>query len=152
MFQLVSYRQFRVTVFPTSLSMSGWSWVTLWATPDPVEKRRKQSWNSEQNNVEIRPIWTQIFTNQTEIIRRLLFPSAPFLPKSLWSTTCLCAVLSPWTCTPMFGSIPTREGGGQEHPEQIGEQHEAWIPLHKCAQFCLKLRVQCFCVPGSIYA
>ena len=35
----------------------------------------------------------------------------------------------------MFGSIPTREGEGQEHPEQAGEWHEAWISLHKCAEF-----------------
>ena len=41
----------------------------------------------------------------------------------------------------MCGSIPTREGEGQEHPEETGERHEAWIPLHNCAQFCLKLRV-----------
>ena len=53
----------------------------------------------------------------------------PFLLKSLWNTTCLCVVLSLWTLTPMFGSIPTREGEGQKHPEQTGEQHEARIPL-----------------------
>ena len=41
----------------------------------------------------------------------------------------------------MLGSIPTRKDEGQEHPEQAGERHEAWIPLLKCAQFCLKLRV-----------
>ena len=27
--------------------MSGWSWVTFWATPDPVEKIRKQRWSNE---------------------------------------------------------------------------------------------------------
>ena len=63
----------------------------------------------------------------------------------------MCAVLSPKTLAPMFGSIPTREGEGQEHPEQTGERHEAWVPLHECAQFCLKLRVQCLWVPGSTY-
>ncbi|KAI4529073.1 hypothetical protein MG293_020870 [Ovis ammon polii] len=35
----------------------------------------------------------------------------------------------------MFGSIPTTEGEGQEHPEQAGERHEAWISLHKCAEY-----------------
>ena len=53
MYQLTSYWQFRVTDCPTWLAMSGWSWITFWATPDPVEKIRKQSWNNEQNNVEI---------------------------------------------------------------------------------------------------
>ena len=45
----------------------------------------------------------------------------------------------PWTEEPgrlqSMGSQrvghPTREGDGQEHPEQAGERHEAWIPLHK---------------------
>ena len=35
----------------------------------------------------------------------------------------------------MFGIIPTREGEGQGHPEQAEERHEAWISLHKCAEF-----------------
>ena len=44
----------------------------------------------------------------------------------------------------MIGSIPTREGEGQKHPEQTGEWHEAWISLKKkCAEFCLRLSVQC---------
>ena len=81
----------------------------------------------------------------------MLFSIFSFFPKSLWSTTCLCAVLSSWILSPTFDSIPTREGEGQEHPEQTGEWHEAWIPLHKCAESCLKLRVQCLWVPGSTY-
>ena len=94
MSQLVSYWQFRVTAFPTSLSMSGWSWVTLWATPDPVEKRRKQSWNTEQNNVEIRPILDPNIYKPNWNPKMLAFLQSPFFPKSLWSSMCLCAVLS----------------------------------------------------------
>ena len=131
--------------------MSGWSWITVCATPDPVGKKfRKQSWSNAQNNVGIRLIWDPKKT-QIEIIISMLFSNPPFLPKSLWSTTRLCAVLSPWTLAPMFGSIPTREGEGQKHPEQAGKPHEVWISLHKCAQFCLKVRVQCLWVPGSTY-
>ena len=81
MFQLISYWQFRVTVFPTSLSMSGWSWVTLWATPDPVEKRRKQSWNSEQNNVEIRPILDLNIYKPNWNPKTLAFPQSSFPPQ-----------------------------------------------------------------------
>ena len=44
---LASYRQFRVTDSPTRLGMSGGSWITFWATPDPVGKIRKQRWNNE---------------------------------------------------------------------------------------------------------
>ena len=81
MSQLVSYRQFRVTAFPTSLTMSGWSWVTLWATPDPVEKRRKQSWNSEQNNVEIRPILDPNIYKPNWNPKTLAFPQSSFPPQ-----------------------------------------------------------------------
>ena len=45
--QLVSHRQFRVTDSPTRLGMSGGSWITFWATLDPVGEIRKQRWNSE---------------------------------------------------------------------------------------------------------
>ena len=81
MSHLISYWQFRVTVFPTSLSMSGWSWVTLWATPDPVEKRRKQSWNSEQNNVEIRPILDLNIYKPNWNPKTLAFPQSSFPPQ-----------------------------------------------------------------------
>ena len=81
MYQLVSYRQFRETAFPTSLSMSGWSWVTLWATPDPVEKRRKQSWNSEQNNVEIRPVLDPNIYKPNWNPKTLAFPQFSFPPQ-----------------------------------------------------------------------
>ena len=98
-----------MTDCPTWLIMSDWSWVNFWATQDPVENVRKQSWNSEQNNAEINFGLTQIFITQTEILRHLLFPNPHFLPKSLWSSTCLCAVLSPWTRTPMLGaSLPEK--------------------------------------------
>ena len=138
-----------MTYCPTWLIMSDWSWVTFWDTQDPVENVRKQSWNSEQNNAEINFGPIQIFITQIEILRRLLFPNPPFLPKSLWSSTHLCAVLSPWTRAPTFGSIPTREGEGQEHPQQAGERHEAWIPLHKCAQFCLSWEFSVFECPAA---
>ena len=121
-----------MTYCPTWLIMSDWSWVTFWDTQDPVENVRKQSWNSEQNNAEINFGPIQIFITQIEILRRLLFPNPPFLPKSLWSSTHLCAVLSPWTRAPTFGSIPTREGEGQEHPEQAGEWHEDGFSTWMC--------------------
>ena len=61
--------------------MSGWSWVTLWATPDPVEKRRKQSWNSEQNNVEIRPILDPNIYKPNWNPKTLAFPQFSFPPQ-----------------------------------------------------------------------
>ena len=72
-----------------------------------------------------------MFTNQTESMKHFLSSSPPFLPQV--PVKHHVPVCSPFTLNPapLFGSIPTREGEGQEHPEQAGERHEAWIPLHK---------------------
>ena len=97
-----------MTDCPIWLVMYGWSWITFWATPDPVEKNRKPSWSSEQNNVGIRLIWHPKKT-QIEIIINTLFPNPPFLPKSLWSSTCLCAGLSPQHSHPgLEASLPEK--------------------------------------------
>ena len=141
-----------MTDCPVWLVTYGWSWVTFWATPDPVEKIRKLSWSSKQNNVGIRLIWDPEKT-QIEIIIDMLSSDPPFLPTSLWSSACLCAGLSPWTLTPMFASIPTREGEGQEHPEQTGEQHEAWNPLHECVSSASSWEFNVFeCLAAQIHS
>ncbi|DAA25656.1 TPA: hypothetical protein BOS_10445 [Bos taurus] len=66
-----------------------------------------------------------------------------------------CSCLSPsppqyytvQTLAPMFGNIPTREGDGQEHPEQTGERHEmeGAVSLNKSGlkTFMLYLLVCC---------
>ena len=94
-----------MTDCPTWLIMSDWSWETFWATQDPVENVRKQSWNSEQNNAEINFGPTQIFITQTEILRRLLFPNPPLSPSE-----------APRACVQSF------------HPEHTHARLEASLP------------------------
>ena len=71
-----------------------------------------------------------MFTNQTEIIKHSFLQSS-FPPQVLVKHHVPVCIPFTLNTAPVFGSIPTREGEGQEHPEQAGERHEAWIPLHK---------------------
>ena len=93
---------------------------------------QENSWNSEQNNVEIMLILDPNIYKPNWNPKMLAFLQSSFPPQvPVKHHTSLCSPFT-WTLTPMLGSIPTREGEGQEHPEQTGERHEAWIPQHKC--------------------
>ena len=68
-----------VTASAIWVNMSGWSWITFWATPDPVGKIKKQRWSSVQNSVGISLISDHSPKKQTEILRLFspVFLSSP---------------------------------------------------------------------------
>ena len=74
----------------------------------------------------------------------MLFPNPPFLPKSLGSSTCLCAGLLPQTLAPRLGSIPTREG-------PVGEAESKQLPLRSVIFARMKLAVVLGCLQGNLF-
>ena len=131
--------------------MSGWSWITLCATPDPVGKKaRKHSWSNEQNNVGIRLIWNPKKT-QIEIIISMLFSSLPFLP-SPWEAPCICVQsFHPEHVHSCLESSLPEKVKARDTQSRLKSGMKHGFPCTNVLSFCLKRRVQCLWVLGSIY-
>ena len=131
--------------------MSGWSWITLCATPDPVGKKvRKHSWSNEQNNVGIRLIWNPKKT-QIEIIISMLFSSLPFLP-SPWEAPCICVQsFHPEHVHSCLESSLPEKVKARDTQSRLKSGMKHGFPCTNVLSFCLKQRVQCLWVLGSIY-